>query len=69
MVLVEQSEGDSSLHCCIIGGECSFEGFLDLGPGLVCISDVFIFKLGESSSGKGFSSSFGYLIKENHGFC
>ena len=68
-VLVEQSEGDLSLHCYIIGGECSFEGFLDLSPGLVCISDAFIFELGEPSLSKGFSLSLGHSVEENHGSC
>ena len=43
------------LRCCVIGGECGLEGFLDLGPGLVCISNAFVFKLGEPSFDKGFS--------------
>ena len=55
-----------SLHCCDIGGKCSFEGFLDLGPVLVSISNMFIFELGEPSLSKGFSSSFGHPIEENH---
>ena len=34
-VLVMQGKGNLSLCCCIVGGECCFEGFLDLGPILV----------------------------------
>ena len=67
--MIKQSEGNSSLCCCILGGECSLEGFLDLGPVLVSVCDVFIFKLGEPSLGKGFSSFLGYSIEENYGSC
>ena len=52
--------------CCIIGGKCGLEGFLDLDPGLVCICDAFIFELGEPSLSKGFFSYFGHPVKENH---
>ena len=54
------------MYCCIVGGECSLECFLDLGPGLVCICDAFIFELDEPSLGKGFSLSFGHPVEENH---
>ena len=64
--MVEQSEGNSSLCYSIIGDKCSLEGFLDLGPGLVCVYNAFVFELGEPSLGKGFSSSFGHPIEENH---
>ena len=37
--------------------------------GLVCISDVFIFELGKPSLDKGFSSSLGHSVEENHGPC
>ena len=67
--MVEQSEGNSNLCCCVIRGECSLEGFLDLGPGLVCISNVFIFKFGEPSLGKGFSSTLGHSVEANHDSC
>ena len=65
--MVEQSEGNSSLHCCVIGGKYSFEGFLDLGPGLVCICNAFVFELDEPSLVKGFFLSFGHPIEANHG--
>ena len=68
-VLVEWSEGDLSLCCCVIGGECGLKGFLDLGPGLVCISNTLVFELGEPSFSKGFSSSLGHSVEENHGPC
>ena len=69
LVLVKQGEGNSSLHCCIIGSECGLEGFLDLGPGLVYVCDVVIFELGKPSLSKGFSLSFGHSIEENYGLC
>ena len=68
-VLAEQSEGDSSLCCCVIGGKYGLEGFLDLGLGLVCICNAFVFELGEPSLSKGFSSSLGHSVEENHGSC
>ena len=58
---------DFSLHCCVIGGECSLEGFVDLGSVLVSMCNVFVFELGEPSLSKGFSSFLGHPIEENHG--
>ena len=69
LILVKQGKGNLSLCWCIIGGKCCFEGFLDFGPILVCFRDMFVFKLGEPSLGKGFSSAFGHPIEENHGSC
>ena len=65
--MVEQSKSNLGLCYCIIRDECGFEGLFDLDSGFVCIWYVFVFELGESSSGKGFSSFLGHFIEENHG--
>ena len=67
LILIKPGEGNLSLCCYIIGGECCLEGFLDLGPVFISISDTFIFKLDEASLSKGFSSFLGHSIEENHG--
>ena len=57
------------MHCCVIRGECGLEGFLDLGPGFICFSDVFVIELGEPSLSKGFFLSLGHPVVENHSSC
>ena len=52
-----------------MGDECDLEGFFDLGPGLVCICDMFIFQVGEPSLGKSFSLSLELPIEKNHYSC
>ena len=66
-VLIKQGKGNSSLHYHVIWDECCLEGFFGLGPVLVSISNAFVFKLGEPSLSKGFSSFLGHPIEENHG--
>ena len=68
-VLIKQGKGGSSLYCYIIGGECCLEGFLDLGPVLVSVCNMLVFKLGKPSLSKSFSLSLGYPIEENHSLC
>ena len=55
-----------SLHCYFIENECGLQGFLDLDPVLVGICNMFIFKLGKPSLGKGFSLSLEHPIEKNH---